>query len=107
MVCNSLRNNKSLLSLDLRWNSLGPRGANFLKSSLINNQTILYLDLNGNNVSEEAQDALEKLVLENRRRNPITRDRIFAGPNVPEPASISQMNMSNGNAAGGPVNPFA
>ncbi|EAR96924.1 hypothetical protein TTHERM_00194160 (macronuclear) [Tetrahymena thermophila SB210] len=82
MIANALRNNKTLLSLDLRWNQLGPRGANLLKSAIMNNQTLIYLDIGGNNINEDLQDALDKIILENRRKNPLTRDRILGGPSV-------------------------
>ncbi|EGR28581.1 leucine rich repeat protein [Ichthyophthirius multifiliis] len=92
LICNSLRNNKIILSLDLRWNKIGTKGAQMLKNALINNQTLLYIDLGGNNINEETQEAIEKIVQENLRRNPIPRDRIFAL------ASQQQSNIQNGNS---------
>jgi len=43
-----LINNKTLKKLDLRWNEIGAKGAEFLLIALTENKTIEKLDLAGN-----------------------------------------------------------
>ena len=42
---NSIRNNKNLLSLDLKWNELGTKGGLALKKALDSNDIMIYLGI--------------------------------------------------------------
>ncbi len=76
-MANALRNNKTLLSLDLKFNQIGTKGAEILRKAIDNNNTILYLDVNGNNISDDSFDKIEEKVKENRKRNPIPRNEVM------------------------------
>lgn len=76
-LSNSVRNNKYLLSLDLKWNELGTKGGMTLKRALDGNDTLIYLDVNGNNIPEDVFDDIEEKIKMNYRKNPLPRDEIL------------------------------
>ncbi|CAF1118922.1 unnamed protein product [Adineta steineri] len=52
-LADSLRNNTTFTTLTLSYNQLGPIGAQYVADSLTNNTTLVQLDLGGNEIGEE------------------------------------------------------
>ena len=67
-LANSLRKNKSLRELDLRWNSVGITGAKAIWESLRFNFTLVKIHLCGNFIPEDVVNCIEHCIKQQSER---------------------------------------
>ncbi|KAM3133019.1 hypothetical protein pb186bvf_014875 [Paramecium bursaria] len=75
---NALRQNTTILSIDLRWNDLGKKGGQLLSSAMLDNKSLLYLELNGTDCQVVDIEQIEDILEQHRASNPIQKNRILS-----------------------------
>ena len=66
-LANALKENKTLIALDLSENGIGDQAAREIFIALQDNRSILSINLSGNNIAEELLNDIERLLIENRQ----------------------------------------
>lgn len=67
MISKILEVNRNLLSLDLKWNEIGVKGAEMILEGLEKNTTIKSIDISCNKVPEEMISEVNRILNRNRR----------------------------------------
>ncbi|CAF4341696.1 unnamed protein product, partial [Adineta steineri] len=55
-LADTLNQNKTLTTLNLKWNQITDQGAIYLAEALCQNTTLIFLDIRFNNLSDDGKD---------------------------------------------------